>query len=381
MQQMANLKIFDIAIVGGGLAGLALAIQGAREGYEVILFEKEKYPFHRVCGEYISFESWNFLQQLGIPLSDLQLPEIKDVLISAPDGNYLTHHLTLGGFGISRYFLDHYLFKVATESGVKVFQETKVADIHYHAGQFEIATHNRIFHAKIAAGAFGKRSNLDVKWKRPFISKKGRLNNNVGVKYHISYPVKESEIALHNFEGGYCGISQVEENKQCLCYLTTAANLSKNNNSIKEMERNVLMKNPFLNEIFKRAVFLHTDPVTISQISFDRKEQVLEHVLLLGDAAGMITPLCGNGMSMALHSSKLAFTEINAFLRKEIDRYEMETRFTDAWESAFAQRLRVGRMLQKMFGKSGVTNFFIASVKRFPKVVDFLIRRTHGHTF
>ena len=37
---------YDVAIVGGGLAGLALAIQLARERYKIILFEKEKYPFH-----------------------------------------------------------------------------------------------------------------------------------------------------------------------------------------------------------------------------------------------------------------------------------------------------------------------------------------------
>jgi len=43
---------YDLAIVGGGLAGLSFSIQMAKIGYSVILFEKEKYPFHRVCGEY-----------------------------------------------------------------------------------------------------------------------------------------------------------------------------------------------------------------------------------------------------------------------------------------------------------------------------------------
>ncbi|HZG25248.1 MAG TPA: FAD-dependent oxidoreductase, partial [Chitinophagaceae bacterium] len=45
---------YDVAIVGGGLAGLSLSIQMAKQGYSTILFEKEQYPFHRVCGEYIS---------------------------------------------------------------------------------------------------------------------------------------------------------------------------------------------------------------------------------------------------------------------------------------------------------------------------------------
>jgi flavin-dependent dehydrogenase len=54
-----------LLIAGGGLAGLALSIQCAQAGYRTVLFEKEKYPFHKVCGEYISFESWNFLEELG----------------------------------------------------------------------------------------------------------------------------------------------------------------------------------------------------------------------------------------------------------------------------------------------------------------------------
>lgn len=63
-----NCKIYDIAITGGGLAGLSLAILQAKAGNSVVLFEKNSYPFHRVCGEYISLESWDFLESLGLPL-------------------------------------------------------------------------------------------------------------------------------------------------------------------------------------------------------------------------------------------------------------------------------------------------------------------------
>ncbi len=58
--------------------------------------EKEQYPFHKVCGEYISLESWNFLQDLGVPLSDMQLPLINRVLISSPNGRFVESNLPLG---------------------------------------------------------------------------------------------------------------------------------------------------------------------------------------------------------------------------------------------------------------------------------------------
>ena len=104
---MDNETLYDAAIIGGGLAGLALSIQLSKKGYRVILFEKEQYPFHKVCGEYISMESWDFIESLGLPLSSFHLPIIKKLIVTSPNGNELKTDLPLGGFGISRYFLDN----------------------------------------------------------------------------------------------------------------------------------------------------------------------------------------------------------------------------------------------------------------------------------
>ncbi len=105
--------LYDTAIVGGGLAGLSLAIQLSRQGHHVLLMEKETYPFHKVCGEYISMESWDFLLQLGLPLDEWNLPRISQVKISAPNGLSITETLPLGGFGISRFKLDAALAAMA----------------------------------------------------------------------------------------------------------------------------------------------------------------------------------------------------------------------------------------------------------------------------
>jgi flavin-dependent dehydrogenase len=110
---MAHDKIYDCAIIGGGLAGLCLAIQLASSNRRVVLFEKNSYPFHKVCGEYISLESWDFLTSLGLPLVDLNLPIIKNLGISAETGFMLNSELDLGGFGISRFTLDNMLFELA----------------------------------------------------------------------------------------------------------------------------------------------------------------------------------------------------------------------------------------------------------------------------
>jgi flavin-dependent dehydrogenase len=290
--------------------------------------------------------------------------------------------LPLGGFGISRYLLDYRLSIIAKQNGVNVFENTKVFDIQFEKNKFIISINNGAFSATAVAGTFGKRSNLDIKWQRPFTSEKPTsLNNYIGVKYHVVTDFPYNSIALHNFENGYCGISAVEEGKYCLCYLTTAENLKKNNHSIKEMEKNVLFQNPHLKRIFSTARFERADPVTISQISFEKKGLLENHVLMIGDAGGMITPLCGNGMSMALHGSKIAAGVLIPFLKGEMSRDEMEKKYEHSWNATFAGRLRTGRTIQSLFGKPAVTNAFLSIMKPFPGLISKLIRQTHGEPF
>lgn len=373
---------YDVAIAGGGLAGLSLSILLAREGHKVVLFEKEKYPFHKVCGEYISLESWDFLNQLGVDPDQLNVPIITKLELSSDNGRLLKKDLPLGGFGISRYLLDEKLATIAKAEGVKIFDQTKVNDIVYDNDAFTVTTPAGTFTARIACGTFGKRSNLDVRWKRPFILKKGnRLNNFIGVKYHVRGNFFSDTIALHNFSGGYCGLVKIEGDRYNLCYLTTADSLKRFNGHFHELEKQVLSANHRLKEIFEKLTFINDQPFTISQVSFDKKSQVENHVILVGDSAGMITPLCGNGMSMALHGSRIAATHIHHYLAGHATRATMEKRFTFQWQREFSSRLRTGRHIQRLFGNRRFTNFFLMLMRRFPSLADALIRKTHGKPF
>lgn len=377
---------YDIAIIGGGLAGLASSILLAAKGYAVVIFEKERYPYHKVCGEYISMESWNFLTSLGLPLAGMSLPRIELLELSAPNGRKLTAKLPLGGFGISRYKIDESLALIAKQNGVKVLEETKVQEILNNGDESTVLYDDKEgakqMKARVCCGAFGKRSNLDIKWKRGFLQQKNsRINNYIGVKYHVKIDWPKHIIGLHNFQDGYCGISKIEDDAYCLCYLTTAKNLKKHNASIPQMEKQVLFRNPHLKRIFSDCEVLPGFPVTISQISFSAKSQVENGALLLGDAAGMITPLCGNGMSMALHSSKIAAGFIDDFLQSRCSRLEMENNYQIKWRKHFAARLQTGRILQRFFGNVRLSNLFINTFKLMPFLSQAVIKKTHGAPF
>ncbi|MDI1355794.1 MAG: NAD(P)/FAD-dependent oxidoreductase [bacterium] len=371
-------KLYDSAVIGGGLAGLTLAIQMADAGYSVILFEKEKYPFHKVCGEYISMESFDFLQRLGVPLASMNLPMINEVMISAPNGNTLTRKLDLGGFGVSRFALDSILAALAIKKGVIFLEEARVNAIRFSQNEFTIDTTLQNVRAKLAIGAYGKRSLLDRTLERKKIE---NPKNFIAVKYHVELDFPDNRIELHNFKDGYCGISKVDGEKYCLCYLTTAQNLRDNENDIKLMEKNVVMKNPFLKKYFTEAEFLCDKPLTISQISFGKKKVIESGVLMLGDAAGTIAPLCGNGMSMAMRSSHEAFQLIENYLKNEISRHELELRYEAQWNRLFSNRIRTGKALQYLFGAEALTNTVIATLKRLPTLADKLISLTHGNKF
>ncbi len=373
---------YDITIIGGGLAGLCVSILLAKQNHSVILIEKETYPFHKVCGEYISLESWNFLsKEIGIPLQDFNLPIIKKLLVTAPNGNVLNSELDLGGFGISRYMLDNTLQKLAKQNGVTLLENCKAEEILFANDIFTITTNNGIFTSKVCCGSWGKRSNVDIKWKRSFTTKTSdKLNNFIGVKYHVKTDFPNDVIALHNFKDGYCGISQIEDGKHCVCYLTKASNIKKAG-SIQKMEAEILSENPHLKKVLESATFLYDAPVTISQISFSKKNLVENNVLMLGDAGGMITPLCGNGMSIAMHTAKIASDFINSFLQNKITRVQLEDGYTKTWNKNFATRIKIGKAVQYLFGRKTTTNLFVAIMKRSKWLTNLLVKSTHGSGF
>jgi hypothetical protein len=68
------------------------------------------------------------------------------------------------------------------------------------------------------------------------------------------------------------------------------------------MKNHVLSQNPYLKEICTWSLQFDK-PLTISQVSFE-ENCVDDHILMIGDTAGLIHPMCGNGMAMAIHMQK-----------------------------------------------------------------------------
>ncbi|MFN3489982.1 MAG: NAD(P)/FAD-dependent oxidoreductase [Emticicia sp.] len=368
---------YDVIIVGGGLGGLISSIQLAKKQYNVLVVEKYAYPFNKVCGEYVSNEVKPFLESIGLNLNLLGASSINRFQLTSIKGKSLETDLEMGGFGISRYTLDNELYKIATSLGVTFLLNTNVDDIQKINETFFVETNtNQTFETKVVIGSYGKRGKLDKSLLRHFPAQKQAF---IGVKYHIKYDFPKDLIALYNFKGGYCGISAIEDDKYCLCYLSDRQNI-KQSGGVHEMELELMCKNPFLFDIFQNAEFLFERPLVINEIIFTPKSAVHKNILMVGDTAGLITPLAGNGMSIAIRAAVIASDLVNNFLQKKINREELESNYTAEWNKNFKNRLWRGRQLQKLFGNEFNSNLVISTLKMLPFLLKPIISATHGKT-
>jgi len=332
-----------------------------------------------VCGEYISNETTSFLKSEGLYPEVFAPAQISEFQLSAVNGRMTQLPLGLGGFGISRYIFDNFLFEKARALGVKFLLNTEVKSVDFSKNTFLVKTSTLELTSQIVIGAFGKRSKLDGALTRNFFRKRSPY---VGVKYHAHTQHPSNLIALHNFSGGYCGISNIEDGKTNICYLTHRDNV-KRFRSVQEMEQNVLFENPHLRTIFKDSKFLFEKPEVINEISFKTKEPVFNHILMTGDAAGMITPLCGNGMAMAIHSAKI-LSDILIKHREALvfNRLILEKEYSIAWNKTFTNRLRIGRLIQNnLFGTTWGSNMAVNMAVYSKTLARTIIKNTHGKVF
>jgi flavin-dependent dehydrogenase len=296
---MADTYDSDILIAGGGLAGLSLAILCADAGLRTILIEKQTYPKHKVCGEYLSVESVPFLRRIGIDLESMSLPQINHFVLTSSEVS-MDCNLSSGGIGISRYTLDNLLYQKALEKGVDVVTSSRVTQINSGSELSTVLTHDgRTYAARQIIGGYGRISGLNT----PNQSSKHTF---LGIKYHVVNGPDDNTIEIHNFNGGYCGISAIEDGKFCMCYLVKAEKLKAYKGDIDMLEKEILAQNPYLKHRLNTQKLV--GPISTAHFNFGTADVRTLQYPLLGDAAGFIPPVTGNGMSLALRSAQVLFT-------------------------------------------------------------------------
>ncbi len=369
-------SIFDAAIIGGGPAGCSAAITLAQRGAKVVLFEAKTYPHHKVCGEFLSPECTIVLDQLGMRLPPGTVP-IQTVSISAPDGTNWESRLPGTAWSISRRAFDAALAEHARSLGVDVREATTVSAIDgalqtgFHL-QTRTTSRGEQVRARAVIAAHGKRGALDRVLKRRFLD---RPQPFIALKAHFRGLRLPGRIELHTFPGGYCGISEIEDGSVNVCLLTHETIFSRHT-TVEAFINWMQSANPRL-----RRWLSHAEPVgdrwlSIAQVPFSRKESVVGDILMAGDSAGLIVPLAGDGIAMALQSGGVAALHTATFLAGAYTPAELRERYTEDWRGAFDARLRLGRALQTIMLRPRLLALGLRLMTAAPPIADYLVRHT-----
>lgn len=314
--RLANL-MREITVIGGGLAGLALAVSLCKRGVPVRVLEAASYPRHRVCGEFISGVSPATLDYLGI--RDLFEDARRHRSLCWHIGGRLIHRGTLpsAAMGISRYVLDERLRQRLEE----------------HGGTVETGVRARPVPAEGLVWAAGRRPRPGT-W--------------IGLKAHLKSLPMAADLEMHSGSNGYAGLAGVEDGWINVC------GLFRIDHSIDAKGPDLLgayLKaggNSHLADLLGRAEWRPGSFSTVAGFELG-VQPVVPGLFCVGDAESMIPPFTGNGMSMAFQAAETACGPLVSWVSGE-----------RSWQGVMdTVRSQLGRRFRKRLAVAGVLHKFL----------------------
>jgi flavin-dependent dehydrogenase len=293
-------------VVGGGLAGPAAAIWLARAGQTVTLWDRERTPAHKICGEFLSWEAQRWLAELGIDLDALGAVAIDRVrLVTA--ARSAVGRLGFTARSVTRRVLDAALLEAAAAAGATVERGVTVREV--LADGTVVAPHASVRPETLFL-ATGKHNLRGIGRDGA-----GTLNHQLGFKaYFRLTPAQRAELSGHVelilFEGGYAGLQMVERDAANLCFLVSPDRWKRLGGDFAALIADLSAEVPHLGARLAGAVPLLDRPLAISGVPYGylHRPSGPEPGWRLGDQAAVIPSFTGDGMSLALHSARLAAT-------------------------------------------------------------------------
>ena len=371
----------DVIVIGAGLAGSSMAAVLAEQGWNVLLIERDHFPRHKVCGEFLSPESQKSLRALGLyaDIAALDPSPVTQAQIIAQSG--LTIQLPLPGqaWGVSRYALDVALSQAAQQRGATLWTGMTVKSyaqegdhwlVQVRDGEQTVTVRTR---ALIAA--CGRHSQFGLPPKaRPL----ARSQQAVGVKCHYAQITMPPQVELFMFPGGYAGINPVEGGRVNVCLLVSYPAFAQAGKRVDALLAAAAQGNRAFAQRLAAGHMLPETAVAVAPVDTGRPAQPWADMACLGDTAVMIPPLCGDGMAMALRSTELCAPLAAAFLKGSLSLAGWEAAYTKLWHSEFDQRLRWGRLLQKGLHRPRLADLLIKLGRVAPPLATYLVQATRG---
>ncbi len=316
--------ILDLAIAGGGPAGTAAALESRRHGLQVAIWDRDHFPRDKVCGEFISPEI--------LPLLQTEIPECvaRGTVIHHAEfisQNGLTKAFRLPGpaLGLSRLTLDATLWEAVKAAGIEVHESEcvrrvrKLAPGHGQANMWEIETTGpTVRKAKALIIACGRWWRIEGLSSPACETESARSCDWIGAKAHFAGILPRDKVEMYFFNEGYCGLAPVEGDIYNVCCLIRRKRIREcGGEGMNDFSSWIvkLSHHPALKARLSGTAQV-SPVVTTAPVNLVRGKAAQEGALMVGDASGFLDPFTGEGISMALHSGRLAAQAIEKSLQE-----------------------------------------------------------------
>ena len=292
-------------VIGGGVAGGAVAAHLAQAGRSVVVIERRDGPHDKVCGEFLSGEAVLYLRDLNINLQSLGAVRMRTLRMFAENLSAAAR-LPFPAYSLSRRVLDEEILRAAGGFGAEIRRGRTVRSLRRQdrGWAVELDDGNTI----CANDVFLATGKHDLRgWKRP----PGIQSDLIAFKLHWRLDTDETNalgdcVELSFFPGGYAGLELVENGIANLCLVVRRRHFSTLGQKWDLLLAAIRSDCPHLDRRLTGAVPCWNRPLAITHIPYGYVESHSDGPWLLGDQAAVIPSFSGDGISIALHSARLA---------------------------------------------------------------------------
>ncbi|MBV9086019.1 MAG: NAD(P)/FAD-dependent oxidoreductase [Acidobacteria bacterium] len=353
---------YDVAICGAGPAGCAAAISAARRGARVLLLERGRYPRQKVCGEFLSPEGVALLRQLDPMLPQELFQDGLQITCARlfVDRKCVQVPLESAAASVTRYALDHALWRSAIRTGADCRQQVTVTSVHSSS----LASNAGEFEAKSVIVSAGRWSNL-----RQPNHKRTAPDGYIGLKAHFAEKEPPSSVDLYFFSGGYCGVQAVGPGRVNVCAVARA--------SIARALTDVFPLNVALRER-SRSWSLLEGPISTAQLVFGKPVPVDDGLIYVGDAAGFIDPFVGDGISLALRSGVIAAECLACVWREGATVADAAQQYATRYRKQLAPLFRNAALLRRMTSLNATLQSNAVTAMQIPSIARWVLSSTRA---
>jgi flavin-dependent dehydrogenase len=368
----------DVAIAGAGPAGALAATILARAGVRVRLFDRARFPRHKLCGDTLNPGALAVLQR-HVEVAPLiaSSDSIDGMMLTGPRGVTVraSYGNGLAGRAITRDVLDQWLVTRAIEAGASFEDNVTVKDaaiVHDRVGGIVTMNGRALTHpARLVIAADGRRSSIAI--GRGLAHQPRRPRRWAIGGYFAGVQGMSRLGEMHVRRGSYIGVAPVPGGITNACLVVPHCDGDAPFGSPADMLRRHLDADPDLRARFAGAKAV-TAPVTLGPMAVETIAAGEPGLLLAGDAAGFIDPMTGDGLHFALKGAELAAAVALDVLsgKTPIDRAHIDLARRRA--AAFRAKWRFNRALRTLVSSpNGVSAAAVAAIVA-PSLFEAIIR-------